>query len=110
MKLSRREMLTGVCVGITCAAFAPTILGREVILTGYLKPYSVAGDVYLLTPSPFHCFECYVGNASEIIKLRIIGGIPTCNAKVEIKGVLLHSEQNTQVMATHSPMAEYFNV
>lgn len=86
MKLSRRDVLGGFGAAVMLAAFTPSMIGNEVIVEGYLKPYGLFGK-YLFSATPLHCLECFRGDETALMVVDLKGGVAS-NTKLRLSGIL----------------------
>lgn len=86
MKLSRRDALGGFGAAVMLAAFTPSMIGSEVVVEGYVKPYGLFGK-YLFSATPLHCLECFRGDETALMVVELKGSVPG-NTKVRLSGVL----------------------
>lgn len=85
MRLSRRDVLSGLGV-VGLLAVCPSLIGNEITVSGYLKPYGLMGK-YLFSATPLHCLECFKGDETALMVVDLKDAAPHA-AKVQLKGVL----------------------
>ncbi len=97
MKLSRRDVLGGFGAAVMLSTFTPSMIGNEVIVEGYLKPYGIMGK-YVFSTTPLHCLECFRGDESALMVVDLKGSV-VGNTKVQVSGVLQGFNGKTEPFA-----------